>query len=292
MAPPPSALVEHEAVEAYLAGCSATTATCYRRDLDHLAAHLARAGTDLLGATRAELARWVRAQEATGVPATTIRRRISAVVGCYGALVHTGILAISPAEGLRRPRGGPAPRLGLDAADLRRLLESARAEGRDTELLVCLLFVEGLRVAEACAIETKDLMSHEGRRGLLVRRKGGRVEIVGLADQVADLAWELAASKGPGPLLRAERGGRLCRQVAWRQIRRLAERAGIDVPVYPHLLRHSHVSQALLAGVPLAVVQASAGHRDIRSTLGYAQALGSMGGLAAPVLVDRVITGT
>jgi len=276
-----------ELIEEYLAMFRPSTAACYRRDLAHFEAELAKGGTDLLKASRADLRRWLGAQEHAGVSPNTIRRRVAGVAGLYQLLVDEGILLRSPVHALRRPPGGSALRLGLDAKVLARLLRAARDEGEDSELLVGLLVLGGLRVSEACGIVDEDLVVHEGYRGVLVRRKGGRVELVGLPKQVAELAWRVA-ERGPGPLLRGKRGGTLGRQEAWRRVRRVAARAGIPDKVYPHLLRHSHVTQALLAGVPLVVVQGSVGHRDVRSTLQYAQALGAMGALAGQAVAQRL----
>jgi len=277
---------QRELLEEYLALFRPSTAACYRRDLAHLEAELANEGIGLLAATRGDLRRWLGAQERAGVSPSTIRRRLAAVAGFYRFLVDEGICSRSPVQGLRRPRGGSALRLGLGARDLARLLQAARAEGEDTELLVGLLVLGGLRVSEACGISGQDLVVHEGCRGVLVRRKGGRVELVGLPKELGELAWRVA-ERGPGPLLRAKRGGPLGRQEAWRTVRRLAERAGIP-GVYPHLLRHSHATQALVAGVPLVVVQGALGHRDVRSTLQYAQALGALGALAGEAVAQRL----
>lgn len=279
-------------IEDYLAGHSAPTAACYRRDLAHLRRHLSARGLEPLGVGRADLARWVRDQEGAGLPATSVRRRLPAVCGFYSFLEEEGVLAPSPAEGLRRPRGGPAPRLGLEAGDLARLLAVARAEGEPAELLVGLCTFHGLRVGEACAATDADLVCHGDRRALVVRRKGGRRELIGLLDPVADLAERLVVAQGPGPLLRGREGGALHRQVAWRWVRRPAKSAGITGDVFPHLLRHSYVSQALLAGVPLPVVAAGAGHRDLRTTLGYAQALAALGAEPAGSVWARVAAHT
>ena len=151
----------------------------------------------------------------------------------------------------------------------------------DVEVVGHLTVHLGLRVGEACAATDADLVRHGDRRALAVRRKGGRRELVGLLEPVADLAEKLAAAQGPGPLLRGREGGALHRQVAWRWVRRLARSAGITGDVLPHLLRHSYVSQALLAEVPVPVVAAGAGHRVLRTTLGYAQALAALAALGA-----------
>jgi site-specific recombinase XerD len=60
---------------------------------------------------------------------------------------------------------------------------------------------------------------------------------------------------------------------AWRLVRRLARNAGIDASkLNPHSLRHSFVTAALDAGVPLRDVQDAAGHADPRTTRRYDRA--------------------
>lgn len=243
-----------QVVEDYLAGHSVQTAQAYARDIAHLVRHLDARGIELATATRADLGRYVRTLEAARVPPSTIRRRLAAIAGFYSHLRGEGLVAGSPADGLRRPRGQSAPRIGPDAADLARLLSTARSDSPTAELLVDLLLVQGLRVSEAVSAADAHLVCHEGRRALVVRRKGGR----------------------------------LGRQVAWRWVRHLAEEAGITEGIYPHLLRHAYVSQALIAGLPLPVVAAGAGHRDIRTTLAYAQALATLGASAGEVVWQRV----
>ena len=54
-----------------------------------------------------------------------------------------------------------------------------------------------------------------------------------------------------------------------RIVRRAALRAGIDVPVSPHWLRHAHASHALDRGAPIHLVQATLGPvEEIISTTG------------------------
>lgn len=55
-----------------------------------------------------------------------------------------------------------------------------------------------------------------------------------------------------------------------RALSRAATEAGIDRKVTPHLLRHTFASQAVLAGVPIRVVQEWLGHADISMTMRYA----------------------
>ncbi|MCP3935567.1 MAG: tyrosine-type recombinase/integrase [Actinomycetia bacterium] len=59
------------------------------------------------------------------------------------------------------------------------------------------------------------------------------------------------------------------RHASARIMRRLAKRAGIDKRISPHSLRHSFITAALDAGVPLRDVQEAASHADPRTTMRY-----------------------
>ena len=52
-------------------------------------------------------------------------------------------------------------------------------------------------------------------------------------------------------------------------VRRFARHAGIDKTISPHSLRHSFITAALDAGVPLRDVQQAASNADPRTTMGY-----------------------
>ena len=53
------------------------------------------------------------------------------------------------------------------------------------------------------------------------------------------------------------------------EVKRLAKQAGIDKRISPHGLRHSFITAALDAGVPLRDVQEAASHADPRTTMRY-----------------------
>ncbi len=71
-------------------------------------------------------------------------------------------------------------------------------------------------------------------------------------------------------------GQRLTRDAAARIVRRLAKKAGITKMIGPHSLRHSFITAALDAGVPLRDVQEAASHADPRTTMCYDRARQSL----------------
>ena len=74
--------------------------------------------------------------------------------------------------------------------------------------------------------------------------------------------------------------GHLCTKTVLRTIDRLAEEAGVQEisrkqklsrrKVTPHILRHSHVVNALMAGVPVPMIHKQVGHKRLSTTEIYA----------------------
>ena len=79
-----------------------------------------------------------------------------------------------------------------------------------------------------------------------------------------------------GPIYVGANGLRMDRYAADRTVKRLARRAGITKRISPHSLRHSFITAALDAGVPLRDVQEAASHADPRTTMRYDRARQSL----------------
>jgi integrase/recombinase XerD len=111
-----------------------------------------------------------------------------------------------------------------------------------------------------------------GHRTLTVLRKGGKVVTVPLAPRTARAIDLAIGERVEGPIFLGRNGEPLDRHAAWRIVRRLARKAGINKPVGPHTLRHAFITAALDAGVPLRDVQEAASHADPRTTMRYDRA--------------------
>lgn len=130
----------------------------------------------------------------------------------------------------------------------------------------------GLRVSEACGINIEDLAIERGHRTVTVLGKGSKLALIPLPPRVARAVDMAAGNRVSGPLLLAQSGSRLNRHAATRIVRRLAKKAGITKAISPHSLRHSFITAALDAGVPLRDVQIAARHSDPRTTTRYDRA--------------------
>ncbi len=279
---------------------SPRTVEVYVRDVAALRTHLrAKRGSDVTLARLSTID--IRSQLAalfgTNGPAT-IGRKLSSVRAFCRFLVKRGVLEGNPAVAIRGPKKKRGLPRALDVDDAFRLVEAPGTTGRtshrtlsaaeearhlllrlrDTALLE-LLYGTGLRVSEACALDTGDI--DRGRYQtpmLLVRRgKGGKsrqVPLGGSADR-ALLAYlparlELGAPKGADAALFVNASGqRLTPRSVQRMVKRWTIAGGVHSSATPHALRHSFATHLLDEGVDLRAIQDLLGHASLSSTQIY-----------------------
>jgi integrase/recombinase XerD len=132
------------------------------------------------------------------------------------------------------------------------------------------VYAAGLRISEACRLETRDI---DAARGVIHVRhgKGGKERFVMLSPRLLLILrtyWK--DERPPAPWLFAGRSGNhLEPGVARNALARAAAEAQLSPKVTPHVLRHSFATHLLEHGTDLRVIQVLLGHDSIRSTTRY-----------------------
>lgn len=215
--------------------------------------------------------RWLEVERGNGP--STVAHRLNVVQNFYKTCELDGTVQHNPATHIRLPRvwRDETKTLGLDRLELGAFLTQARVHPDPTRwALAALLGLLGLRVSEACTVDVEDY-AHEqqGHRVLRLVGKGGKPATMPLPITVLRALDAAAGERTTGALLRRADGTRLDRRTADRWVKSLAKKAGITKRLSPHSLRHSMVTNALDAGVPLRDVQVAARHSDPRTTARY-----------------------
>jgi integrase/recombinase XerD len=167
------------------------------------------------------------------------------------------------------------PPRGVDPAQVQRVLDVIPQRRLRDRVLFTLIATTGLRAAEALGGYVEDLNLTPDDEHLTVTGKGGRQRTV-LLDDPAFLAllrrYLKATGYTRGPLFRAEKnyiGGPLRYSSAQARWKQYCAAAGETMSLHP--LRHTHATELINDKVPIETVRKRLGHRDIRSTLLYAE---------------------
>ena len=164
----------------------------------------------------------------------------------------------------------------MDRNELGGLLVQAGLGTAREHALISLLALNGLRISEALNADIEALDMDRGHRTLWIVRKGGKHVVIPLAPRTGRCVDLYIGERTTGPIFVGAKGGRLDRYAADRMVKRLSKRAGVNKRISPHSLRHSFITAALDAGVPLRDVQEAASHADPRTTMRYDRARRSL----------------
>lgn len=174
-----------------------------------------------------------------------------------------------------------------ERARLEQVLQEAEQDGSAEQGVIAAVRLRGMTAARGAEIDglTWDFVDLE--RGILrlVDSKTGP-RLVPLSDQARDYLAHLHRGRGASPWVCCTSTGQQVKKVrhAWLDLRK---RAGLD-DVRLHDLRHSAASDALEAGVPVAMISGVLGHGSIRTTETYLHPSISSFREAARVMGDRI----
>ncbi len=266
------------AIEQFLAmlaaerGAAANTIAAYRRDLEaaeEAIGDLAAADGDSLGSL---------GQVWSGLAASSLARKCSALRQFYGFLVDEGLRDDDPSSALPRPRSRrPLPRL-LTHGEVEAILARAEEEASTEQpasvrmlTLIELLYGSGLRASELVALPLSAVP--RDAPFLAITGKGGQQRMVPVSGRarVALSRWLAVRPDSPRYLFPSHgKQGHLTRVRLFQLLRELAARVGIaPEKVSPHVLRHAFATHLLEGGADLRVLQTLLGHADIATTQIY-----------------------
>ncbi|MGR3526011.1 MAG: site-specific tyrosine recombinase XerD [Paracoccaceae bacterium] len=283
-----SAFLEAQAAEL---GAATNTLLAYGRDLKDFADWL-DGRRDFPRATRDDVEAYLIHCDAQGLAKSTRARRLSAIKQLYRFAFEEGWRTDNPAIQISGPgRDQRLPKvLSVDEVD--RLLQAARALGRNREdrvrntCLMELLYATGMRVSELVSLPVS--AARGDPRMLLIMGKGGKERMVPLSPPArAAMSLWLDLRDSGQDALRAKgkpaskflfpssgRLGHLTRHRFYLLIKDIAVQAGISpAKVTPHTLRHAFATHLLANGADLRAIQTLLGHADVATTEIYTHVL-------------------
>jgi integrase/recombinase XerD len=281
------------AVDSYLRhvsierGLAVNTVAAYRRDLVIYANWLGNSELhwheldDPRRVTTAHISEFVRflsRREESPLTASSIARILSTVRGLHRFLLEEGVVDTDVAHDTKPPRLASRLPKAISIEQVEALLAATDGDSvqqlRDKALLE-LLYATGARVSEAVGLNVDDVIEEDVVR---LRGKGDKQRMVPVGsyaraalDAYLVRARPVLSRRGTATpaLFLGVRGQRVSRQNAWLIIRSAAQRAGLEMDVSPHTLRHSFATHLLAGGADVRVVQELLGHSSVATTQIY-----------------------
>lgn len=258
---------------------SVNTEMSYQRDLKKLRVYMESQGiNDVKSITYDNLKDFVQYMNDEQFKPATISRSIASAKAWYHYMFSEGIIRDDISVALRAPKvEKKAPEI-MTLSQVNTLLEQPSGEStkekRDKAMLE-LLYATGIRVSELISLELADvnlqmsyIVCHDAHKDRVV--PFGNKAKEALADYINNYRDKMLMSNDVATLFVNCSGIPMSRQGFWKIIKYYTKKAGIEMDITPHTLRHSFAAHLVENGADLKSVQEMLGHSDIATTQVYA----------------------
>jgi integrase/recombinase XerC len=210
-----------------------------------------------------------------GLSGKSLQRELSAIRTFYRYLMTEGQLKHNPAELVQAPKTARNLPETLDIEKVNHLLNfeaKTDLEKRDHAILE-LFYSSGIRLSELIGLNTSDIDKHE--KIIEVTGKGNKTRRVPVGKHAltAIETWLAVRTKladiNEKAVFVSQKGCRISPRSVQQRIKLWQQKQGIDVRIYPHILRHSFASHVLESSQDLRAVQELLGHANISTTQIY-----------------------
>ncbi len=250
-----------------------------RRSLEEFAIwYQHQSGSGPHGVKIEDLNAFLAYRKASGLAPASMKLIVVALKIFFRFLAARGQIKSDPAEALALPR---LTRYLPDALNERQIEQflaidlSERVFAERDRAILEVLYACGLRISELTNARLENLDLEQ--RILRVTGKGNKTRLVPIGRTAVEALQKYLAGERPRLVNRTTRseiflsrlGRKLTPARVWQILKEVASGAGLDLNIYPHLLRHSFATHLLSNGADLRVIQELLGHADISTTQIY-----------------------
>jgi integrase/recombinase XerD len=273
-----SSFLTHVQVEK---GLATNTVSAYRRDLAKFADFAKKRKLVLAAVNRDDVVDFLASLYRQKLESKTVARHLVTLRNFFRHAQVQELISEDPTAHLESPkiRRSLPGYLRLDEVEkLLELPDQSTPLGLRDRAMLEVLYSTGLRVSELTSLRVMDLDTKVGCVRCI--GKGDKERIVPVGRKALAIVEKylrdgrtalIRTSRGsPGPYLFVNRrGGRISRVGVWKIFSSYGRKAGLRVPLTPHMLRHSFATHLLERGADLRSVQLMLGHSDISTTQIY-----------------------
>ncbi len=200
----------------------------------------------------------------------TISRKVSALKSYFKYLESENIIKENPMSLISNPKIEKTLPNYLNYDDLEKLLnypDQDKKEGLRDALILEMLYSLGCRVSELANIKVKDIDIND--RKILILGKGNKERYVFYGSKCETLLEKYLKKEMHEYLLTNKHGNKLNERTIRKIVDDNARKAGLEVHVTPHTLRHTYATHLLNDGADLKSVSDLLGHENLSTTQIY-----------------------
>ena len=223
-----------------------------------------------------DIQKFIRIQTQNMLSVPTILRRISSTKNFYLFLENERIISFQ-IDNLDKPKGSKKLPICISIEEVEALLNqpvSDKPEGQRDRAMLEVMYSSGLRVTELISLKVKQI---NFARGIIkIIGKGDKERIVPIGDYALEYLNKYLndgrrknKNRNSDYLFLNRYGDPVSRVYFFKQVKKYAQEAGIDVEISPHTLRHCFATHILENGAELRAVQEMLGHTNIATTQIY-----------------------
>ena len=223
-----------------------------------------------------DIQEFIRIQTQNMLSVPTILRRISSTKNFYLFLENERIISFQ-IDNLDKPKGSKKLPICISVEEVEALLNQPdlnKPEGQRDRAMLEVMYSSGLRVTELISLKVKQI---NFARGIIkIIGKGDKERIVPIGDYALEYLNKYLndgrrknKNRNSDYLFLNRYGEPVSRVYFFKQVKKYAQEAGIDVEISPHTLRHCFATHMLENGAELRAVQEMLGHTNIATTQIY-----------------------
>lgn len=261
---------------------SPNTEEAYLRDLRAFENYLVERSIDYKTAQLADFKLFIEQLDEIGISPRSRARMVSGIKSFYRFCIIDRILQHDPTELLEQPKLPLYLPDVLSVEEVERIIKAIDLSeidrysklniGHRNLAIVEVLYGSGVRVSELINIKLSGINLNE--RFMRIVGKGNKERLVPISEAAARALehWFIIRNvlkirpKQEDYLFLNRRGTRMSREMVFRIIKQLTDKAEIDKCVSPHTFRHSFATHLLEHGANLRAIQQLLGHSSITTT--------------------------
>ncbi|XRK14843.1 integrase/recombinase XerD [Elusimicrobium posterum] len=256
---------------------SKNTITAYKADVKNFLAFCEENGVAPTAADHNFMDEYIYHLKSLGLSPKSVFRKTEAVKSLYKFLLINKEIMQDPCRFLTSPKLMQKIPQKLSQQEIDKLLSfpaQSFIELRTVTILE-LFYACGLRVSELVNLQLENINLKD--KWVLAHGKGGKQRFVPLHEKACGVIEKYLAARektlngksADSEIFIAADGKKISRFSVWKDIADLGKLAGLEKPLYPHLLRHTFASHLLAGGADLRSVQEMLGHSNLQTTQIY-----------------------